>query len=171
MNWVKQHRYALIVQNDWTEDDRGDQLYTVSMPGKRLQSNLNRKPKSYLFTDALVYTIAHWPVPPKLDFYVFTLIFCDIFFINNFSKLRSRWKTWRKIAPISQRSLKFVAQTYFCVHRWRFCNKLNSAKFSKSFIDRWISYRRDGKGFVSKEWSQGLHISYSTVVYSISCRM
>ena len=27
---------------------------TDSMPGKRSQANLNRKPKSYLFTDALV---------------------------------------------------------------------------------------------------------------------
>ena len=33
------------------------------MPGKRSQANLNRKPKSYLFTDTFVYTIAHWPVP------------------------------------------------------------------------------------------------------------
>ena len=37
---------------------------TVSIPGKRSQANLNKKPKSYLFTDALVYNIAHWPVPP-----------------------------------------------------------------------------------------------------------
>ena len=35
------------------------------MPGKRSQANLSRKPKSYLFTDTLVYTIAHWPVPPS----------------------------------------------------------------------------------------------------------
>ena len=40
-------------------------LYTVSMPGKRSQANLNRKPKSYLFTDTLVYTIAHLPLPPS----------------------------------------------------------------------------------------------------------
>ena len=75
VNWVKQHRYALIVQNNSTADDKGDQLYTVSMPGKRSQANLNRKPKSYFFTDALVYTIARWPVPPKLDFYVFHIDF------------------------------------------------------------------------------------------------
>ena len=31
---------------------------TVSMPGKRSQAHLNRKPKPYWFTDALVYTIA-----------------------------------------------------------------------------------------------------------------
>ena len=31
-----------------------------------------------------------------------------------------------------------MAQTNFCVHRCRFYNKLNSAKFSKSFIDRLI---------------------------------
>ena len=36
------------------------------MPGKRSQANLNRKTKSYLFTDTLVYTIAHWPVPPSM---------------------------------------------------------------------------------------------------------
>ena len=35
------------------------------MPGKRSNANLNRKPKSYMFTDTLVYTIAHWPVPPS----------------------------------------------------------------------------------------------------------
>ena len=81
----------------------------VSMPGKRSQANLNRKPKSYLFTDALVFTsahrrvppkldfyvfhvftIAHWPVPPKLDFYVFHVDLGDNLFINNFSKLHSR---------------------------------------------------------------------------------
>ena len=35
------------------------------MPGKRSQANLNRKPRSYLLTDTLIYTIAHWPVPPS----------------------------------------------------------------------------------------------------------
>ena len=44
VNWVKQHRYALIVQNNRTTDDKGDQLYTVSGPGKRSQANLNGKP-------------------------------------------------------------------------------------------------------------------------------
>ena len=62
VNWVKQHRYALIVQNNLTTDD---QLYTVSMPGKRSQENLNRKPKSGMLTFILVYTIAHWPGPPR----------------------------------------------------------------------------------------------------------
>ena len=79
------------------------------MPGKPSQANLNRKPKSYLFTDALVFTIAHWlvpskldfyvfhvfttarwPVPPKLDFYVFHVDLGDNLFINNFRKLLSR---------------------------------------------------------------------------------
>ena len=32
------------------------------MPGKVRKQ---RKPKSYLFTDTLVYTIAHLPVPPS----------------------------------------------------------------------------------------------------------
>ena len=32
-----------------------------SMAGKRSQKKL----KSYLFTDTLVYTIAHWPGPPR----------------------------------------------------------------------------------------------------------
>ena len=36
--------------------------------------------------------------------------------------------------PISPKGPKFVMQTDFCVHRWRFYNKLNSAKFSKSFM-------------------------------------
>ena len=36
------------------------------MHGKRSQANLNRKPKSYLFTDTLVYTIALWSGPPRL---------------------------------------------------------------------------------------------------------
>ena len=35
------------------------------MSGKRSQAYLNRKPKSYLFTDILVYNIAHWPGPPS----------------------------------------------------------------------------------------------------------
>ena len=29
VNWVKQQRYALIVQNNCTADDKGDPLYTV----------------------------------------------------------------------------------------------------------------------------------------------
>ena len=32
-------------------------VHTVSLPGKRTQS--------YLFTDTLVYTIAHWSGPPR----------------------------------------------------------------------------------------------------------
>ena len=60
VNWVKQHRYALILQND-----KGDQLYTVNIPGKRSQANLNRKPKSYLFTDTLVYTFTQCSEPPR----------------------------------------------------------------------------------------------------------
>ena len=50
VKWVKQYRYALIVQKT-TEPQT---TKTDSMPGKRSQANLNRKPKSYLFTDALV---------------------------------------------------------------------------------------------------------------------
>ena len=41
-----------------------------------------------------------------------------------------------KLAPISQKGPKFVAQTDFCVHRWRICDKRNTAKISKSFIDK-----------------------------------
>ena len=41
-----------------------------------------------------------------------------------------------KLAPISSKGLKFVAKTGFCVHRWRFGNKMNSGKLFKSFIDR-----------------------------------
>ena len=59
VNLVKPHRSVLIVQNNLIADDKGDQLYTVSKPGKRSQANLNRKIKSYLFTDTLVYPIAH----------------------------------------------------------------------------------------------------------------
>ena len=39
-----------------------------------------------------------------------------------------------KLAPISPRGPKFVAQTDFCVHRLRFCNELSSAKFSESLL-------------------------------------
>ena len=35
--------------------------------------------------------------------------------------------------PTSLKGLKFAVQTDFSVHRYRFCNKLNSVKFSKSF--------------------------------------
>ena len=38
-----------------------------------------------------------------------------------------------KIASISPKSQKFVVQTDFCLHRWRICNKRNSATISKSF--------------------------------------
>ena len=65
VDWIKQHRYALIMQNNGTADDKCDQMDTFSMPGKRSQANLNRKPKSYMFTYILVYTIAHWSGPPK----------------------------------------------------------------------------------------------------------
>ena len=36
------------------------------------------------------------------------------------------------LAAISPKSLKFVVQTDFCVHRFRICDKRNSAKTSKS---------------------------------------
>ena len=35
----------------------------VSLSGKRLESNLNRKPKFYVCTDILVHAIAHWTGP------------------------------------------------------------------------------------------------------------
>ena len=41
-----------------------------------------------------------------------------------------------KLAPISPKGPKLVAQTDFCVHWWRICHEWNSAKISKSFIDR-----------------------------------
>ena len=77
VNWVKQHRYRFNRAKQLNRRDKGDQLYTVSLPGKRSQANLNRKPKSNLFTGALVYTIAHWPVSTtcKLDFYDFHIDF------------------------------------------------------------------------------------------------
>ena len=40
-----------MVRLNRTADNNGDQLYTVSMPGKRSEANQNRKPKSYLITD------------------------------------------------------------------------------------------------------------------------
>ena len=61
--WVKQHRYALIVQ---TTERQAIKLTRFSLPVRRSQASLNRKPKSYLFTDTLVYTFAQWSVPPKL---------------------------------------------------------------------------------------------------------
>ena len=39
-----------------------------------------------------------------------------------------------KLAPISPRVSKFVAQIDFCVHRLRLCNYLISAKFSLSLL-------------------------------------
>ena len=41
-----------------------------------------------------------------------------------------------KLAPISPKGPKFVAQTDFCVHRLRICDERISAKISKPFIDR-----------------------------------
>ena len=81
------------------------------MPGKRSHANINRKAKSYLFTDALVYTIAHWPVPPKLDFMFFTFL---LIILANCVRDES---CGEKIAPISPRGPKFVAQTDYCEHR------------------------------------------------------
>ena len=46
-----------------------------------------------------------------------------------------------------------MAQTDLYVHRYRFRNKLNSAKFSKCFIDR-----ARQKGLVSKGYSQAVNI-------------
>ena len=86
------------------------------MPGKRSQANLKRKPKSYLFTDALVYTIAHWPVPPKLDFMFFTLILAITFILIILANCVRNESCGEKLVPISQRGPKFVAQTDFCVH-------------------------------------------------------
>ena len=38
-----------------------------------------------------------------------------------------------KVTPISSKGPKFLAQTDFCVHRLRICDKRNLAKISKSF--------------------------------------
>ena len=86
---------------------------TVSMHGKRSQANLKRNPKSYLFTDALVYNIAHWPVPPKLD----SLIFGDNFLLTILANCVRDESCGEKLAPNSPRGPKFVAQTDLCVHR------------------------------------------------------
>ena len=43
VNWVKQHRYALFRAKQRSADDKGDQLYTAGMPGKRSQANLKQK--------------------------------------------------------------------------------------------------------------------------------
>ena len=66
VNWVKQQRYVLIAQNIWRADEKSDQLYTVSMSGKRSQANQTED-----LSDTLghVYTIAHWSGPrPYVDF-------------------------------------------------------------------------------------------------------
>ena len=87
------------------------------MPGKRSQANLNRKPKCYLFTDALVYNIAHWPKPPKLDFYVFHIDFRQYFLLIILANCVRDESCGEKLAPISPRGPKFVAQTDLCVLR------------------------------------------------------
>ena len=107
--YSKLRKTALIRFNRAKQLNRRRQS-TVSMPGKRSQANLNRKPKSYLFTNALVYT--------KLDFYVFHIDFSDIFFLLIILANCVRDESCgEKIAPISPRGRKFVAQTVFCIHR------------------------------------------------------
>ena len=44
------------MQNNWTADDKGVQLYTVSMPGKLSQKSLQTH---------WLYTIAHWSGPSR----------------------------------------------------------------------------------------------------------
>ena len=73
----------------------------------------------------------------KLDFLCFSHWFSVITFLLLILANCVRDESCReKLAPISPRGPKFVAHTDFCAHRWRFFNKLNSAKNSKSFIDR-----------------------------------
>ena len=73
----------------------------------------------------------------KLDFLCFSHWFSAITFLLLISANCVRDESCReKLAPISPRGPKFLAQTEFCVHRWRFCNRLNWALFSKSLIDR-----------------------------------
>ena len=74
---------------------------------------------------------------PKLHFLCFSHWFSAIYFLLLILANCVRDESCReKLAPISPRGPKFLAQTDFCAIRWRFCNKLNSAQFSKSFIDR-----------------------------------
>ena len=73
----------------------------------------------------------------KLDFLCFSHWFSAITFFLLILSNHVRDESCReKLAPISPKGPKFVAQTDFCAHRWRFCKTLNSAKISKSFIDR-----------------------------------
>ena len=65
----------------------------------------------------------------------FTLILA-VFFFSMLAKCDRDESCTGKLAPISPKGTKFVAQTEFYVHRWRICDKLNLAKNSKSFIDR-----------------------------------
>ena len=69
-------------------------------------------------------------------FMFFTLIFGDDFLLTILANSVRDESCGEKFEPISPRGPKFVAQIDLCVHRLRLCNKLNSAKFSKSFIDR-----------------------------------
>ena len=76
-----------------------------------------------------------------------------------------------KFAPISPRGPKFVAQIDFCVNRLKLCNKLNSAKFSKSFLTGKFCRGVTERVSSQKNNHKGCILSYSTVVNSISCRM
>ena len=66
----------------------------------------------------------------------FTLIFGYNFLFLILAKCDGDESCTGKLAPISPKGLKFVVQTDFCVQRGRICDKRNSAKISKSFIDR-----------------------------------
>ena len=71
------------------------------------------------------------------SFYVFHIDFRrQLFLFSMLAKCDRDESCTGKLAPISPKGPKFVAQTDFCVHRWRIWDKLNLAKISKSFIDR-----------------------------------
>ena len=74
--------------------------------------------------------------PPLLQnsiFYVFHINFHKTFLFLILANCVHDESCREKWAPIFPKGQKFVAG--FCVHRWRFHNKLNSSSFSNAFID------------------------------------
>ena len=60
---------------------------------------------------------------------LFTLIFGNNFLFLILANCVRDESCREKLAPISPKGLKFVGQTGFCVHIWRFGNKLIQAHF------------------------------------------
>ena len=120
------------VQNICCGNSKESSHWDGSFEHPKLILKLIAKKNSHFYTQK--FCLSH-PMNINSSFYVFHLDFRWCFLlISMLAKCDRDESCTGRIAPISPKGLKFVAQTDFCVRRWRFCDKRNSAKISKSFI-------------------------------------